>query len=388
MLAAVCVINVVIDPYLRFGTPRMRGLSQYKPEAIGQVRMAKTYGVCRDNFRTLFLGNSRVDVGLSPQSEFLPTDRKPAYNLGQPGTGTEVASLYFDHAVRHYCPTTAIIGVDFLSFLEESDRPNIDLAADKTYSRLDSSQESGSWKLIRAKIQDAVSAALSLSATTDSFSTMARQHLPPVADLDEHGFNSGDGYLKLIRVEGQHSLFRQKNEEVVAKCQRRFAPDFNQSSEIEALDHLMKKCRESETETIVFIHPYHADLLDIFFATGQWDEFEAWKRDLAQLCESHGVALWDFAYYCDPTTEPVPHSKDRQTVMNGYWESGHYRNTLGAKMMRRMFSSSDFTSFGVQLTSENFSQHLEMVRLRQQDYWSDRPGNFERIRKLVTKRTR
>ena len=87
LVILVAVINSLIDPFNRFELWSCRGINLMKPAAIRHVKMAKAYQVERVQPRTLLLGNSRIDIGMNPESPELESSRMPAYNMGQPGGG-------------------------------------------------------------------------------------------------------------------------------------------------------------------------------------------------------------------------------------------------------------------------------------------------------------
>lgn len=354
LLGLTAGFNYLVDPYLLFGRPRLEGFNALKPAAIKQVKMAKAYQVCQAQYRTILLGNSRVDVGLNPTSRAFPTDYRPVYNLGQPGTGSAVALLYLEHVLDHYHPSHVLVGVDFLSYLEEPGRrrndpdvPNVS----PELRRLSSIHDSGP-DLARThqRVHDVLAADLSLSALADSLRTLAAQEDPLSANITDQGFNSAQAFHSLIRVEGQAALFQQKNDEYEEKLRRQHAPDFGSSSEIAAVAGILERCHKQEIKVKLFIHPYHADVLRIIERTGHWDEFESWKRYLASVCNRHQVELWDFSEYSTVTLEKVPEPGDRKTVMDGYWESGHYRAAVGDLLLTRMFGNPTVSGFGSRLS--------------------------------------
>ena len=183
LLALTASVNIAIDPYRRFGARPILGLSVLKPAAIGQVRMAKAYGVIRRDFKTLLLGNSRVDVGIDPRSPGFSQDQAPVYNLGQPGTGSETALAYLKHAADNHRPVLVVMGVDFLSYLQPRNRAasntkNIDYTAD--FVRLNLHNPALPWWRRRLQpVNDALTAALSLSFQVKKPNpTMARVATP------------------------------------------------------------------------------------------------------------------------------------------------------------------------------------------------------------------
>ena len=117
---------------------------------------------------------------------------------------------------------------------------------------------------------------------------------------------------------------------------------------------------------ILFIHPYHADYLDMLHEVGLWESFEDWKRSLVKVIETAAqarpgdVQLFDFAGYNEFTTERVPPPGDRRTVMRWYWEAGHYKPALGSEMLDTMLGRA--SRFGVALTSANVETALQEIR--------------------------
>jgi len=388
-------LNVTIDPYLRFGMPRIEGWSLVKPKAIRQVRMAKAYGVTRGDYQTLFLGNSRVDIGLNPHSDQLPGHFKPAYNLGQPGAGSEMALRYLQHALTTDSPKMVILAVDFLNYLKQpayleqlKNRSEDDItavASSAVFARLSSTtQDQVPWQRARQQVIDVMTSTLSLSALQDSIATIMAQGDPNSADLSEEGYSSGAAFQTLIRMEGQAALFRQKNIEYAKKCVIRMAPPPKQSDEMRAIQLLLELCESRDIRVEVYIHPYHADILEIFEATGHWGEFEQWKTRLTALCESHGARLWDFSGYNQYTTEVPPGGSDRKTVMQWYWESGHYRATLGDRILSQIFEDTLIESeFGRQMTPANLPAWLARSRTAGDDYRKLFSKQSTRVRNLI-----
>jgi len=61
--------------------------------------------------------------------------------------------------------------------------------------------------------------------------------------------------------------------------------------------------------------------------------------------------------------EKFPALGDRETQMEGYWETSHYKGDIGNLMMDKIFNFSESDrhvpeDFGVLLTSKNITRHL------------------------------
>lgn len=134
----------------------------------------------------------------------------------------------------------------------------------------------------------------------------------------------------------------------------------------------------------LFIHPYHADFLEILTQAGYWAGFESWKRKLTALVAGkvsagHRVELWDFSGYYQPTSELVPKA-GLLTEMKWYWETSHYKPSLGDRVIDRMLNGSD--DFGVLLTPGTVEEHVLAVRSQQSWYRSVHASEVTRVRRL------
>ena len=377
LIAVVGVLNWRVDPYLRFGVARYKNFNFYKPTAISQVRMGKAYEVSRGQYRTIFLGNSRFDVGLAPESSSIPARYRPAYNLSQPGTSAETSLAYFKHAMRAHCPETLIVGVDFFSFIR---KPLTSKTEKRALTPDEKRLSDSSWHRMQQSISDSVSSALSITALRDSLYTIGSQSLPNVPNISSHGFSSGEPFINVIRREGQNSLFAEKNIEMARKSLERVAPAAA-SPELQALEELFSIATKHSTRVIVVIHPYHADILEIIDHTEQWSVFEVWKKEITRIADKHQAECWDFSGYSFVTTESVP-NEDEKRLMQHYWESGHYRTAVGELMLQSIFGG-DSSGFGVRLRPSNLPDHLTTIRNERSAYRDAHPSAANRINNLV-----
>ena len=369
--------NSVVDPYLRFEWYRSPGINQYRPAAVGQVRMAKSYQSLRIRPVTVVLGNSRVDLGINPRSPYWPKGMEPVYNAGQPGGGMWTNLRYLQHVsadgnVRH-----AILGCDFFDFFKDQTTQRAPPVSHRSERRLvvtaDGRTNTGRW---RQSIADTVYGCFSMSALLDGMQTILKQGSRPVADIDSHGQTSGEPFRTIIARQGQYSLVQEKNEEYFGKLHRPgaslFEHDGGDSFAWTTFDRILRHCEASQIQLTVFTHPYHTDILRLIGESGRWEDFQRWKRELSLRCgqSNSTVRLWDFACFHEVTSEALPSADDRQSVMDWYWESGHYRQETGDLMLRAIFggpTDADATgnngksdTFGVSLTIDSIDDHLAL----------------------------
>lgn len=192
---------------------------------------------------------------------------------------------------------------------------------------------------------DAVASTLTIDALTDSLMTLAQQNASTGATMTAAGFNPLREYLAIVRREGAHSLFAQK-QAMYESQYRSFRPsDFRKpqdNPEFRYLISIVKACAAHHVRLIVFTYPYHAQYFELLRSAGLWQSFEAWKdalvRTLARTAANTGgdVRLFDFAQVNRISSEPIPETGDMHTQMRWYWEAGHFKSALGDKLIARM----------------------------------------------------
>jgi len=108
----------------------------------------------------------------------------------------------------------------------------------------------------------------------------------------------------------------------------------------ESVRRLLLYAREHGVTVVLFINPYHADYLLTLELAGRWQQFGAWKRQLARLADEFGVDLWDFSGINPLSAEQVPVAGDKETILEWFWEPAHYRVEYGDLMLGRMLRRS------------------------------------------------
>jgi hypothetical protein len=144
----------------------------------------------------------------------------------------------------------------------------------------------------------------------------------------------------------------------------------------------MRLAMEHHIALMLYIHPYHADYLEMVYDLGMWPSFEAWKRVLVDAVEritheSPGdIRIFDFSGFDEFTTEVVPPSGDRRSAMRWYWEPGHYKSALGEYILAAILHGD--SQFGRLITSMNIESVLADIREQRNRFVSQRgAGNKE-----------
>src|ERR1700732_2600713 len=89
--------NLFVDPYGVWGMPALQHLTAARPAEKDNEMLFKAVDLGRGQFTDLFIGSSRVDLGLDPDSPALQGGR--AYNLGLVGGALRPTLQYLRHAL-------------------------------------------------------------------------------------------------------------------------------------------------------------------------------------------------------------------------------------------------------------------------------------------------
>ncbi len=393
-VAALCAgMNVLIDPYALFGTPRIVGLNDLKPALPERVRTSKPYMATRIQPRTVVGGNSRPEMGLNPESPCWGDIHQPVFNASVPGMSVLMQTRHVQHAVEAGNVSNVFLGFDFLDFLIDTertgpmrDRPRMSGAFD---GHKGAAGERGlfSWSLSSQVIKDHFDALFSLVTLADSINTLVAQGNPNADTRTEQGFNPALDYRPIIRAEGQAVLFAQKNRELRQRLEktelRLVDPESGISPAFEALKAHLAWAAERDIRVTLFINPYHSDYLYLIRTTGQWPLFEAWQRQLAKLVVENDVLLWDFNAVSAYTTEQ-PHADTHAPELEWFWEPAHYRKELGDLMLASMLERAcvadpPANGFGTRVDAASLDAHLARLSTKLDRFIAERPTILEHM---------
>ena len=353
-------LTVAVDPYRCFGTPGIHGITERKPRATQRAELAKTYLLDRVRPRTLLLGNSRMEVGLDPDSGSWPARLRPVFNAALAGHDLRSAEQFLREALAGAPkPELVILGLDFQDFIgAPPDAPDPPPDEEDARLRVDALGHANRQRTLRVWT-DVLDATLNLDAVTDSLLTLLDQSADS-RTMTKLGFDPLHEYAAFARREGYRRLFDQKDD-VYRSEYARFAPsDFAQpirNIEFRTLSRIIDEAARSDVRLVLVTYPYHRDYLDMLHRLGLWQSFEDWKRAVVRIAGRHEarggmVTVYDFAQYNAITAEPVPAAGDRHAVMQWYWEAGHFKSTLGDRIIARVTRSD--SDFGTELwTSGN-----------------------------------
>ena len=388
---AIATGNALVDPYLLFNMPRLKGFNQNKPSVEHHERLIKAYEVRRAAPKSLILGSSRVAIGLDAAHVSWPAYARPVYNLGIAAADPFTSYRYLQHVLSQRGLSIIILGVDFEYFLGGKKRtPSAPMAFESYLSvgRDGRANPNRRWQQWR----DFAEGTLSLEAVGDTIATVVSSLRGESIDVSPAGNLSEVGFRRETEQIGSAPLFAQRNLYNIQMYRRQASP---QSSDGPAdapaladLQAIVDLCRLRGIQLELFIQPMHADLLETLDLIGSWSAYETWKRQLVTLtrraspgANPAAARVWDFSGYDQYSTENLPSRSDRDAHLRWFWEPTHYSKALGDIILTRMFGGQE-TGYGVVLTAETIEAHLSEIRERRKSYRKSHPEAIRRIRAI------
>jgi hypothetical protein len=358
-LASTALFNLWVNPYRLFHVFADGPLTKVKVRPDSSIATVKLLNAVAARPSAVIIGNSRADVGFSPDHPGWVRYRGRVYNLAVPGAGIQGVRDQFRMLIECCEVRVALLGVDFQDFVLNAEpvgqpaRNNASLDA-----------------LLR---EQRLRALFTETGVVDSVRTLAASGQTYPATLRADGFNPLLDYIPVAARDGYPLMFRQRLDAVTVNFMRSrtgiFPPGADDSGEFAALRDILRLAREHKVDLHVVMYPYHAQYYLLFERLGLWGEFEKWKRAVLTTCYDSRASgetgsratLWDFSAFSTESTTPVENSGDRGAG-RWYWEAGHFKQALGDKVLDQILGtrSTPEPRLGTQLTPENVDSWLQL----------------------------
>jgi hypothetical protein len=351
------VFNWLVDPYDVFNTPNFWGINQIKPKKDNNDRLFKATDIIRLKPKTILMGSSRTKQGLNPEHLAFKT-KQPVYNLAINGPNFYEVRRYIEHAIASQPDLKEIVlGVDFFMFNDRLDNQPSFLEKRLEKKHLISS--------------DLLNTLFSLDTVSVSQETIKANFKESELDKSygENGFmpnrNANDGNTDW-RFQQSINLYFTLHSDY--QFSERYWSDFKA---------LVELCHKNNIALKVFISPAHATNWEAIRLTGQWKNFEQWKRKLVKI-----MSVWDFSGYNSVTTEPIAQK------MSNYVDNSHYTPTIGNLILNRIF---DYQiervpeDFGLLITTQNIEKHLAKIRSDRETWVKNNVDEVQLVKKIQQK---
>jgi len=380
ILATVSVFNWFVDPYGMYWSPTIKGFNENKPAASNRIRVTKPHRVSSLQPQVLIMGNSRVEIGIKPNTPLLRG--KTVYNLSLAGATLHSQIDHIYHAAHdNQRLETVILGIDFFDFLVTETGNETDQLKTSYSHRLKYFQNEPDSK---NKNLELFSLVFSLDSLESSLRTILTQN--SIADtITPLGFNDAQSYVEIIQHEGKVPLFKQKLAFIEYKLRQKqwqlhskegtpFSPKF------EKLMQLITHLKANNIELKLFINPYHYTYLQKINDEGYFELYLAWKKLLCRflmLEKNSNTQIIDFSGFNKYSLEHSALNQPYQRMI-WFWEPAHYTSELGDIILKRLYTSENI-EFGVNINCEAIQKILEQERqalIKSQLRWHDVKAYF------------
>jgi hypothetical protein len=365
LAAVVAGINLLVDPYEVFGTPRLPGLSLRKPAAKNHSMLAKTYQVARAHPVTVLIGSSSTHIGIDAADAAWPQAMRPVYNYGIPGGYATSASLStLREAIALGGVKYAIVFLDFQNFFVPERAGATASEDDRRFHLLPGGAANPDRPGQLAS--DMFLSLATMGALVDSVTTVLGQRDPGLLDLAPNGSSTEADFINAARTDGMYDLFAQKDAfelERATGLARVMSGWKGNLPNLEIVSAMIALAQAHDVKLTLVITPHHADALELYWRTGLWPRVEQLKTELADVVASRGrgVVLWDFMDYAAFGTETVPRQADRHTALKWFWEPTHFKKQLGHIMIEEIVAA-EAPQFGAMLTPQTVAARNQAVR--------------------------
>ncbi len=355
------IAGYVVDPYQMHSSAEHARAHPGSP--MDQYSAwGKTYAIWKLRPSTVYLGSSRVEIGL-PVKHAAFGDAV-VFNAGLSGGTLDDSEAMARHALAVAPVDTVVLGLDFWAFKSAGGNPDFDrtlVASDVPYG-------------LQRFALDATKS-LSSDVVTESFQTLTGRN-DRICKAAVANFGQRDPACTadvIARGGGTRRTFERDVSGYRASPWEANAGNAGQAMPL--FEDLLDRLCTRSVRTRLFIQPMHALNLQAYHQRGGGPDIDDWKirvtdataRRHARGCD---VRLFDFSGYNSITTDPVPHVSGRETLQH-YWEGSHYREEVGRLMLDRMFDvrvEDVPPDFGRELTPATIGTVLDLIRMEERRY--------------------
>ncbi len=366
----VAYLNYQIDPFAIYHPPEslrngwLAGDQNYLHTTFVRLHKAQLLSLNRREGKAsseiLLLGNSRMMQGIDPGDAVF---EGKAFNAGLSGATTYELYRYLQHAESLHPIRTVILGLDYimfnptrktrLDFKEERLAVNEKGEANHWYSMSDLGETLFSFDtLLKSKVVASKMKAVNEEGHADpeavkSFEKSVQQEFYEYREFKGKGIEEGGGYLHY--------------------------------------QNILNFCEQNHIELLIFISPQHCYNVEVASELNQEENVENWKRELVQMNdaveknqgEKRIQRFVDYSGYNSITTESV---EGKLSGMKNYFESSHYRPSVGGVIIRDLLTGNRREAFGKELNGTNISKMIQVMREEKDHYRSMHPEMIERVK--------
>ena len=293
--------------------------------------MSKFYIASRLQPKSIMMGTSRI--GLFPETQLHPYLDGPIYNLSLPGSTIDEQASYIQYMIKSHKVKNVVWSLDFFAF--NPTKP-IDPAFEP--SRL---SDSIFWN-------DYFISLFSFKTLSRSFKTIKSNQFS-IPEPDE---TLGQPFTpKMVNFNINYILHQYATDKTFLKSEV-FKSSSSINSKLALVKQTVELCRVYNVSCILYTSPVYYKHIDMIYAIGLGDTFEAWKIGIAQI---------------SPYTDFCTYNSITQNKMN-FRDSSHIIGHFGEIIFVKIFENNRSKipqDFGTYVTRHNVFKHVsEQKKMR------------------------
>ena len=354
-------MNYIIDPYGLNNKFIFDKFNKYKNTNTGYTFQYKTNKVLSGKYNTLMLGTSRVGA-VNPEV-INPYVKGKTFNFALPGSVTEVQHKVFLYSLHYNKIKNLVYGIDFMSF-NQSQTVEYD---SKGFFQLKKQIENKSeiynfdiyfnWKTLQSTIEVMLNNLLGKAKVMEIYLPNGmRDYRNHIKSLKEGTFDVDMSIKSYIKTYFFINSGVYKNYQFSVN----YLAYFRKTIEY---------CQVHNIKVWVYIPPMYSDHFDAIYASGYYDEFELFKRELVKI-----VDFMDF----------TGHNSITENKHN-FWDTSHLRKEYSSLLMAKVFHDNSLrtpSDFGVMVDEDNIEEHLKNLKNQLEEYNLSKILNASEIPKL------
>lgn len=388
LIASVAAFNWLVNPYLVFNTPVIKGINQFVTENYYKQLLFKPYQLRHTAPRSVIIGASRAGIAFNPEQ--LPA---PAYNLAVGG-----ASAYINHRLLQEAlagdrtPEHVVLETPFFAFnaLDPNNTPGHDPEFERRLRTHD--DNSPNHELFYYMAHDILSSLTAWDTTRASLRTLAKQE--KLAARKRNSFIQLRNGQWLQQAPANASSIQPfeaswkkflHNEWFPAPAHRFALQDEHDHSPLEYYRQSLALLYAQRVHADIVIAPVHASLLLALREAGLWSDFETWEAALIRINEEEAArsgqvafTIHDHAAINEYTAETVSRDKPA-TDMQWFYDASHSTPALGQLVLADVLSAEPRAA----MQSFRLAEFAATRRQQLDRYAAQHPQQLESIRQLV-----
>ncbi len=333
------LLNFMIDPYGIFGSTYF-DFPKLKQDS--KARLVKSINVSIIKPKSIVLGSSRADLGYNPDHEYF---LKPSYNVSISGVSLFESKEFLLHVINQNNLKQVLLVADYFMF------NNIFEQRDANFKSYFDNSKSNYLRLINFKM------------FSDSLYTIFRNKKCKRGLYKQNGQKMGSWCLIVKKGGHAKAMWDNEYEYYTDMSSQNQYMDTKRDS-FEDFKQILNICHEKNIKLDIIFGPSHIRMwesLDYYLGFDTWLQ---WKKSVVifneKIAKLHGkkpFKIFDFSTYNEFTNEDVP--KDKMAKMKWHWESSHYKDVLGTKVLNVLQGKEKYENFGVELSVDNIDEHLQ-----------------------------